>query len=292
MTDRRERCFVKWGIMFAASLLAVCLGWWALELVRGMDDEAQGQADGLPSVGKAVSLKQGRNIKPVQPMRKTETAQCLSRPLVSPKASSYGGAAPAVPDDAVESLTGKITKSMLPSERAQMASDKNQVMDELLNQPEIPADYGMQMVALFRDREQDVVTRDFAVQHIGLCAEALDRRGVYKVDSVETHDLRAALDEASAETKTIIAAAAFRALADMAAFDQNVDVRRLDARLASCAADATDSPAARVMAVQLCGERRIASARPTLAAIAADHAAPEPLRRSALHAVKALGQLD
>ena len=188
MTDRRKRCFVKLGIMFASGLLAACLGWWALELVREMDDKAQGRADGLPSEVKAVSLKQVRNIKPVQPMRKTETAQCLSRPLVPPKASPYGGAAPAVPDEAVEDLSGKITESMLPSERAQMASDKNQLMDELLNQPEIPADYGMQMVALFRDREQDAVTRDFAVQHIGLYAEALDRRGVYRADSAEAHD--------------------------------------------------------------------------------------------------------
>lgn len=288
MTDRCGRCFVKWGIMFAAGLFAVCLGWWALELVREMDDGATGLSDGLPSEGKAVSLKQGRNIKPVQPMRKTETAQCLSRPLVSPKAYS----APAVPDEAVESLTAKLTESMLPSERAQMASDKNQVMDELLNQPEIPADYGMQMVALFRDREQDVVTRDFAVQHIGLYAQALNRRGKYNPESPESASLRRALDEAASETKTIIAAAAFRALADMAAFDPNVDVRRLDARLASCAADATASPAARVMAVQLCGERRIASARPTLAALAAARAAPEPLRRSALHVIKVLGRLD
>lgn len=288
MTDRRKRCFVKLGIMFASGLLVACLGWWALELVREMDDKAQDKADGLPSEVKAVSLKQRRNIKPVQPMRKPETAQCLSRPLVSPKAYS----APAVPDEAVEDLSGKITESMLPSERAQMASDKNQVMDELLNQPEIPADYGERMIALYRDGEQDVVTRDFAVQHIGLYAQALNRRGKYNPESPESASLRRALDEAASETKTIIAAAAFRALADMAAFDPNVDVRRVDARLASCAADATASPAARVMAVQLCGERRIASARPTLAALAAARAAPEPLRRSAVHAIKVLGQLD
>ena len=56
MTDRRERCFVKWGIMFAAGLLAACLGWWALKLVREMDDKEQGKADGLPSAGKLLSL--------------------------------------------------------------------------------------------------------------------------------------------------------------------------------------------------------------------------------------------
>ena len=232
-----------------------------------------------------MSLKQGQNIKPVQPMRKTETAQCCSRPLGSTKTSSYRGTAPAVPDDAVEDLSVKITESMLSSERAQMASDKNQVMDELLNRPEIPADYGMQMVALFRDKEQDVVTRDFAVQHIGLYAEALNRRGVYNADSAEAHALRVALDEAAAQTKTIVAAAAFCALADMAAFDPHVDGCRLDARLAACTADASAAPAARVMAVQLCGERKVVSARQTLAALAVDHAALEPLRRSAIYAV-------
>ena len=46
---------------------------------------------------------------------------------------------------------------------ARLASDKNQVMDELLNQATIPADYAKEMLALFRDRSQDVHTRNFAV---------------------------------------------------------------------------------------------------------------------------------
>ena len=186
-----------------------------------------------------------------------------------------------VPEMAGERLAEKIPAWMPSSSRAQMASDKNQLMDELLNRPEIPADYGLQMVALFRDREQDVVTRDFAVQHIGLYAEALNRRGVYRADSVEVRTLRAALDEAAAETKTIVAAAAFRALADMAPFDPHIDGRRLDGRFAACAADSSAAPAARVMAVQLCGEQKVASARPTLVALAADASAPAPLRLSA-----------
>jgi hypothetical protein len=168
---------------------------------------------------------------------------------------------------------------------ADAASDKNQVMDELLNQDQIPADYGTQMVALFRDKGQDALTRDFAVQHIGLYAQALNRRGVYDPASTEARTLRLALDEASTETKTIIAAAAFRALADMAAFDPRVDARRLDSRLAACAGDASAAPASCVMAVHLCGERRVQSARRALEAILADNGAPEILRRSARHAL-------
>ena len=83
-------------------------------------------------------------------------------------------------------------------------------MDELLARPDIPSDYGAEMVALYRDRTQDVYTRDFAVQHIGLYAETLNRRGTYDPASREAGELRRALWDASDETGTIVAAAAFR----------------------------------------------------------------------------------
>ena len=164
---------------------------------------------------------------------------------------------------------------------AQLASEKNQMMDALLDQPQIPVDYGTTMIALYRDRSQDVVTRDFAVQHIGHYALALNRRGQYAADSAEARELRAALFDAASETHSIVAAAAFRALADVSEFDSSIDARRLDSLLVACAADAVAAPAARAMAVQLCGERRISSARQTLAAIIADPGSPEVLRRSA-----------
>ena len=83
----------------------------------------------------------------------------------------------------------------------------------------------------------------------------------------------------------IVAVAAFRALADMAAFDPQIDIRRLDSTLAACAGDAVAAPAARSMAVQLCGERRVNSARPALQRILASPDSPEILRRSASHAL-------
>ena len=99
----------------------------------------------------------------------------------------------AIPGDTCRRLK-TIQPSGTPMEKlAQAASDKNQVMDELLNQDQIPADYGTQMVALFRDKGQDVLTRDFAVQHIGLYAQALNRRGVYDPESADSRSLRVAL---------------------------------------------------------------------------------------------------
>ena len=172
-------------------------------------------------------------------------------------------------------------------EARRLVSDKNQLMDALLDRPDIPSDYGAEMVALFRDRTQDVYTRDFAVQHIGLYAETLNRRGTYDPASREAGELRRALWDASGETGTIVATAAFRALADLAAFDPKVDARRLDSRLVSCAGDASASSAARVMAVQLCGERGIAASRPLLTRLLSDAATPVPLRKAAEWSLRA-----
>ena len=186
----------------------------------------------------------------------------------------------AIPDDSSRKLKTIQPSGTLVQKLALAASDKNQVMDELLNQPDVPSD-GETMVSLYRDKGQDVLTRDFAVQHIGLYAQALNRRGVYDPASADSRSLRAALFDAAAETRTIVAAAAFRALADMAAFDPHIDSCRLDVRLATCAGDASAAPAARVMAVHLCGERRVKSAIPALEKICAAPGTSEILRRSA-----------
>lgn len=174
------------------------------------------------------------------------------------------------------------------SDIPRLASDKNQIMDALLNQPQIPSDYGETIVALFRDQSQDVLTRDFAVQHIGLYAQALKRRGEYAPDSADAKECRAALFEAAGDTRTIVAAAAFRALADIANFDSRIDASRLDSLLVACAADASSAPASRSMAVQLCGERRVNAARPALEAICTDSSSPEILRLSASRSLAAI----
>ena len=85
--------------------------------------------------------------------------------------------------------------------------------------------------------------------------------------------------------RMIVAVAAFRALSDMSAFDAQVNIRRLDSLLAACAGDESAAPAARSMAVQLCGERRVKSARPALERILTSPDSPEILRRGASRAL-------
>ena len=70
-------------------------------------------------------------------------------------------------------------------------------MDDILDGEPIPSDYGQVMVDLFRDLSQDVYTRDFAVQHIGLYAEAMYRRGAYDPSSPEAMQFRKSLDAAN-----------------------------------------------------------------------------------------------
>ena len=71
---------------------------------------------------------------------------------------------------------------------AELASEKNQVMDALLDRPQVPSDYADVMIGLYRDKSQDVLTRAFAVQHIGLYARDLSRRGEYSPDSADARE--------------------------------------------------------------------------------------------------------
>lgn len=161
-------------------------------------------------------------------------------------------------------------------------------MSALLEQLMIPDDYVSTMIAIFADRSGDTVVRDFAVQHIGLYAETRNRRGEYNPDAEEARAVRNALWSAADETQTIVAAAAFRALADLSEFDAYVDSSQLNAKLVSCVLDESASSAARVMAAQLCGERRIGSARSHLQSLVDDPKTKETLRRAAMSSLRRL----
>ena len=113
-------------------------------------------------------------------------------------------------------------------------------------------------------------------------------RGAYNPKSAEAKSLRDALFDAAGEMRMIVAVAAFRALSDMSAFDAQIDTRRLDSTLVACVGNESAAPAARSMAVQLCGERRVRSARPALERIIASPDSPEILRRGASRALARL----
>ena len=281
MNNERRICATFFAILSLSACLAVV---W---MVRSDNGEKGGARN-----GGATMMVDG---KPILKLR-TESTSTLNR--VAPRFSRTNMEAEAVrpvpqifplsAESAICEFTERQPNSS--ADAAQRASDMNDVMDEMLNRSEIPADYPETMIALFRDKSQGDVIRDFAVQHIGLYAETLQTRGKYDADTSESATLRDALWDAAEEARAIVAAAAFRALADMSAFDPRIDARRLDARLASCVADSSASPAARVMAAQLCGERRIVAAKPALARLAADRRESEPLRLAAANSARLLAE--
>lgn len=87
------------------------------------------------------------------------------------------------------------------------------------------------------------------------------------------------------EMTNTVAAPAFRALADLAVFDSEVDVEALDARLVVCVADPAASLPARVMAAQVCGERRVSAAREALSRLCDNPSTPHVLRLAARRAL-------
>lgn len=161
------------------------------------------------------------------------------------------------------------------------ATERDLAMSRFMNSGGLSREYGELMRTLHADGARDELMRNFAIQHLGHYARERHRRGVYDPRSREAEEIRTTLASAIRETSTTVAAPAFRALADLAVFDPEVDTHDFDERLTACIADSSAALPARVMAVQICGERRLASARGRLVALRTDGKTPVPLSLAA-----------
>ena len=167
------------------------------------------------------------------------------------------------------------------------ASEKNQAMDRLMAGRDMaPDDFSALMRRLHADGKQDELTRNFAVQHLGLYVQRRIRLGEYDPKSREALEIRSTLEAAAGETHSTVAGPAFKALAELAAVDPAVVEGGLDARLVACAGDASANVPTRVIAVQLCGARRLAAARPALEAILSDPKSGTVLKLAARRALR------
>ena len=167
------------------------------------------------------------------------------------------------------------------------ASEKNQAMDRLMAGRDMaPEDFSALMRRLHADGKQDELTRNFAVQHLGLYVQRRIRLGEYDPKSREALEIRSTLEAAAGETHSTVASPAFKALAELAAVDPAVVEGGLDARLVACAGDASANVPTRVIAVQLCGARRLAAARPALKAILSDPKSGTVLKLAARRALR------
>ena len=163
---------------------------------------------------------------------------------------------------------------------------RNEMMDKLVQQAALPPGLSDLLVAIYHDPAQDVVMRDYAVQHM---APAYER-----VSDQEKANLRDTLWQATGETDTSIAGTALLALLDVVGpiASSGDDAAANHARLADTAfklaADDHCGELARITAVQVCGRMQIEQALPVLEQLA--QTAPSiPLRIAATAALGDIG---
>ena len=171
-----------------------------------------------------------------------------------------------------------------------VASLKNQVMEKLLEQQTLPADYGTEMIGLYRNRANDMLLRNFAVQHLERYVDALAIRGGYDATTDDAAKIRSAMDSASRETESSIGGTALLGLERLSQLDPSIDRSAIATRAATCAANASTHLQTRIAAVQLCGEMQIKSSATTLRALADDQSANTVLRLSAKHSLQSLSE--
>jgi hypothetical protein len=157
---------------------------------------------------------------------------------------------------------------------------RNEMMDKLVEQPTAPPGLSDLLVEVYNDPAQDVVMRDYAVQHM---APAYKR-----VADQDKTNLRDALWQAAGETDTSIAGTAILAMLDITQTEPTMDQGRLADTAFKLAADDRCGELARITAVQVCGRMGVERALPIIQQLA--QTAPSiPLRISATAALGDIG---
>jgi HEAT repeat protein len=151
----------------------------------------------------------------------------------------------------------------------------NEIQDALQEQKEPPPGFTETLLAVYRDRMQDEVVRDYSVQHLGSWYErAPDKRPI-----------REALWEATSETGNSIAGTALLALSNISDSDPD---RLAQTALRIVTVEQSGVPA-RMSALQVCSQLSVKEANPVARTIIAQPGNDVSLRISAIAALGSLG---
>jgi len=137
---------------------------------------------------------------------------------------------------------------------------RNVLMDKLAESPALPAGLVGMLVAIYQDPAQDIVMRDYAVQHL---------TPVYAQASAEEKvAVQQTLWAAVAETDSSIAGTALLALRDLGEAHPEFEPTKLGAAALKLAEDDRSGELSRITAVQLCGRMGIHQVAPILRQLA------------------------
>jgi hypothetical protein len=159
---------------------------------------------------------------------------------------------------------------------------KNEILTALRSQSTAPAGLTEVMVRISRDTSQDLVTRDYALQHMALWGEERARDGVGSGDRI-----RMTLKE-TAQRPSSLAGTALLGLHRLTDKTQGMDGEEVNSLALEMANSRVMPTAARSTAIAICGERGIVEVLPTLEA-EAQGSGPVGLRISAIGALGRLG---
>lgn len=157
---------------------------------------------------------------------------------------------------------------------------RNEIMDKLAGQSTLPAGFPRVLPTIYQDPAQDIVMRDYAVQHI---------TPVYpRASAEEKITLQQTLWSAVAETDSSIAGTALLALYDLAQDHREFDPGQLGEAALKLAGDDRCGDLSRITALQICGRMGIDQAAPLVLQLA-QNAGSVPLRISAIAALGEVG---
>ena len=157
---------------------------------------------------------------------------------------------------------------------------RNEMLDKLVGQPALPAGLPKVLVAIYQDPDQDVVMRDYAIQHMNPAYAQAGAEG--------RAALQQALWQAAQETDSSIAGTALLALNDLAQNNTGFDRDQIAQTALKLAGDDQCGELARITAIQICGQMGVTQAA-ALALQLAQQAGSIPLRITAIAALGDLG---
>ncbi len=163
---------------------------------------------------------------------------------------------------------------------------KNDLMNALLQQEPLPAGLEEMLAQVFRDQNQHVVLRDYAVQYLTALHEQLDAPSMADALATQTQ-IQQLLWEALAETDSSIAGTALLGLSRLADVHQEIDREKVAAAALQLAGAGSTSDLTQMTAMQVCARLGVQAALPLL--VEAAQTGSTALRISAIGALGALG---
>ena len=127
-------------------------------------------------------------------------------------------------------------------------------MDILLRQDRIPDALGKQLVDMYRDGSHDNVWRDYCIQYMSACYDAVKPTGVEtNAADIERKEIAKSYDEALLEKDKTIAGTALIAVEQLSRDHAEFDRKHVGETALCLATDDRCGEAARITALRVCG---------------------------------------